>query len=203
MMKGSYRIVPGGDATKYEVVNPECQLVVIPHIVNDIGRWGSGFVVAITRAFGSLPEDAYRAWYNAKVWTQDVEDQFKGAYLISKDRNFVLGRTQFVTVDTEIDEPVLTIANMVGQKGIGFAPDGTPPIRYDALIACMKTVAIYAIAAPDTAAEIHTCKFGSERAGGDWKKIEQMIQEYWVAEGIPVVIYDIDAKSPVAFSAGI
>jgi len=43
---------------------------------------------------------------------------------------------------------------------------------------------------------VHGPRFGSALAGGDWKRIEEMIEKQLVAKGIPVTIYDFpDAES--------
>jgi O-acetyl-ADP-ribose deacetylase (regulator of RNase III) len=35
---------------------------ILAHVCNDIGAWGSGFVLAISARW-KQPEDAYREWY--------------------------------------------------------------------------------------------------------------------------------------------
>lgn len=86
--------------------------VVIPHVCNDIGAWGAGFVVPLAKAF----------------------PQSKEAYLSLSHRR--LGVTQFVGVDNGV-----TVANMIAQRGIGRSETGAIPLRYDALETCMKSVA--------------------------------------------------------------
>ena len=36
---------------------------VITHICNDIGGWGKGFVLALSKKW-KMPEEAYRQWYS-------------------------------------------------------------------------------------------------------------------------------------------
>ena len=84
--------------------------VIIPHICNDIGAWGAGFVLAISKHW-KKPEKEYR---NLKTRP--------------------LGDVQFVEV-----EPHIVIANMISQKGTGFT-NGKPPIRYAALKVCLEKV---------------------------------------------------------------
>jgi len=90
-----------GDATAPAGDGPR----VIVHICNDVGAWGAGFVLAISKRWPE-PERQYRSW--------------------SKRGDFGLGQVQFVTV-----APDLWIANLVGQTGIGFQHGA--PIRYDAV----------------------------------------------------------------------
>jgi len=102
-----------GDATRPVADGPK----VIIHIVNTAGRWGAGFVKAISRRW-SDPEKRYRKW--------------------AKEESFKLGEVQFVQVDHDI-----WIANMVAQLGIGEL--NGPPIRYEALEQCLQKVAIFAL----------------------------------------------------------
>jgi len=63
-----------GDAT-----NPTTNgMKVIVHICNDVGGWGKGFVMAISKRW-SQPESEYRNWFNTKS-------------------NFSLGEVQFVNI---------------------------------------------------------------------------------------------------------
>jgi O-acetyl-ADP-ribose deacetylase (regulator of RNase III) len=98
-----------GDATC-----PQAKEVkVICHVCNDIGGWGKGFVLALSKRWDE-PESGYRKWHAA-----------------GKDGGFTLGAVQFVQV-----EPGIWIANMVGQRGIKRGSSG-PPIRYEAIAACL------------------------------------------------------------------
>ena len=38
---------------------------VITHICNDIGGWGKGFVLALSKKW-KMPEEAYRQWYKSQ-----------------------------------------------------------------------------------------------------------------------------------------
>lgn len=88
---------------------------VITHICNDIGGWGKGFVLALSKKW-KMPEEAYRQWYKSQ-------------------EEFTLGAVQFVNVENE-----LYVANMIGQHGIYKDSKGLPPIRYDAVRQCLKEV---------------------------------------------------------------
>ena len=95
-------------------------LRVIVHCCNDIGGWGSGFVLSLNDAFGDVeepyksPKAAYLAWCNAGVFGP-------------KRTPFKLGNAQFCTVAQD-----LFVCNMIGQRGVGLDKYGNPPIRYDA-----------------------------------------------------------------------
>ena len=81
-----------GDATNPPRTSP----AIIVHCCNDIGAWGRGFVLALSRRWKE-PEREYRAWASGGI----------SAY-------FVLGKVQFVQVETA---PALWIANLIGQRG--------------------------------------------------------------------------------------
>jgi len=174
-----YKIITGN------VFQPDCEgsLAVIPHIVNDIGAWGSGFVIGVTKNTGPKAEKVYKNWFESEP------NKEEGCYETGK---FFLGEVQFVNI-----KPLLTIANMVGQSGTINKPSdiARPPIRYIALARAMCHVKDYMdtvnkLEFTDKTPEIHCPKFGSERAGGDWKIIEQMIFEIWVDQGFPVTVYE-------------
>lgn len=93
------------------------------------------------------------------------------------DFDAILGEVQFVDINK------LTIANMIAQNGVRSIND-KKPLKYAHLIRCMNTVGIFA---KKSNAEIHTIKFGSNLAGGNWGFIEELIDELW--DEIPVFIY--------------
>jgi O-acetyl-ADP-ribose deacetylase (regulator of RNase III) len=86
---------------------------LIIHITNNIGRWGAGFVLAISKRWAE-PEMSYRSL-----------------------QNYTLGEIQIIPVEDN-----LSICNMIAQEGVGWK-DGQPPIRYEALRSCLKKVAQY------------------------------------------------------------
>ena len=94
-----------GDAT-----SPQAKGVkIIAHICNDIGGWGKGFVLAISKRWKE-PESAYREWHRNRA-----------------KNDFQLGNIQVIQVDTYI-----YVANMIGQRGIKTGSKGVP-IRYEAV----------------------------------------------------------------------
>lgn len=131
-----------GDATQPVGTDPR----VIIHCCNDIGGWGSGFVVAVSRRWPQ-PEKSYREWHRSGMAT--------------------LGQVQFVAV-----EPNLWVANIIGQHGVGRMREG-PPIRYDAIEAGLNLVATFA---KINGASIHGPRLGAGLAGGSWKRIEGIIE---------------------------
>ena len=137
---------------------------VIAHICNDLGGWGKGFVVAISRRWPG-PEAAYRAWHRGR-----------------SSSDFALGAVQVVAV-----EPSIWVANMVGQRGMRAGSNG-PPIRYEAVRACLAMLAGEAIA---LGAGVHMPRIGCGLAGGRWDRIGPIIAEELVASGVEVTVYDL------------
>jgi len=151
-----------GDAT--QPVSERHKILV--HICNDAGGWGKGIVVAISKRWPE-PERQYRAWFRA------------GA---DDGKPFALGAVQFVEVATD-----LTVANLIGQHGIGIRR-GQPPVRYEAIRAGLREVAAYALRQN---ASVHMPRIGCGLAGGKWEEIAPMIEAELVGKGVPVSVYDL------------
>lgn len=170
-----------GDATRPS--NEGEVPIIIPHVVNDIGKWGKGFVNAITKRWSEGPRQAYLLWANKIQGSpNEIEDGFN--IVICNPNSFALGETQFVFVPNKV-----CIANMVGQHQIRGMDAERPPIRYGATAQAMFKVAELANAHK---AEIHCPKFGSDLAGGDWSVIKSLIQEIWVDNDIDVTVYTFE-----------
>jgi hypothetical protein len=180
-----YKVIKG-DATRPEGEGEK--RIVIPHVVNDIGKWGRGFVLAINKRWGTGVMTAYQQWFSGTK-LEDIEEDLVSYPVPSSDRfasiicqdPFKLGSAQFVLVPDRV-----CIANMVGQHGCYNGSDGRPPIRYGALAKSMELVTHLCI----NNTEIHCPKFGSDLSGGHWPTIELMIKEIWVDAGIPVTVYE-------------
>jgi hypothetical protein len=141
---------------------------MIPHVCNDQGLWGAGFVLAISKVDPN-PESAYK-----EEFTSGPKPEMLGS---------------FHTVDMSMFNPDdrVTVANMVAQHGVG----GVKPLRYAHLGACMVGLGEYLKGRSHHYDwEIWAPKFGSGLAGGSWAVIEELIVETWVhwAE-IPVKIF--------------
>lgn len=50
MQNGNLTLVQG-DATEPQTTTPH-EICIIPHVCNDLGGWGAGFVVALSKKFG-------------------------------------------------------------------------------------------------------------------------------------------------------
>ena len=148
-----------GDATDPQAAGPK----VIAHCCNDLGRWGKGFVLAVSARWPE-PEADFKAW--AKLGTAG---------------GFVLGAVRFVPV-----RPDIVVANMIGQHGIKKGSNG-PPIRYPAIATALAVVGDQAI---ENGASVHMPRIGCGLAGGKWDRIEPLILAALSARGVAVTVYD-------------
>jgi O-acetyl-ADP-ribose deacetylase (regulator of RNase III) len=148
-----------GDATVPSVKGVK----VIAHVCNDIGGWGKGFVLAVSRRWPE-PEKAYRAWHRERA-----------------SNDFGLGAVQFVQV-----EPYVWVANMVGQRGISMGSKGVP-VRYEAIDAALERLGEKTA---ELGASVHMPRIGCGLAGGKWSRIEPLIVERLVKRGLTVTVYD-------------
>ncbi|MEU3734457.1 macro domain-containing protein [Streptomyces sp. NPDC033538] len=148
-----------GDATVPSVKGVK----VIAHVCNDLGGWGKGFVLAVSRRWPE-PEAAYRAWHRDRA-----------------SNDFGLGAVQFVQA-----EPYVWVANMIGQRGMRTGSKGAP-VRYEAIDTALGRLADRAA---ELGASVHMPRIGCGLAGGKWSRIEPLIAERLVAQGIAVTAYD-------------
>ena len=137
---------------------------IIAHVCNDLGGWGKGFVLAISKRWPG-PEAACRAWHRDR----------------SKN-DFGLGAVQVVPVETYV-----WVANMVAQRGMRTGSNG-PPIRYEAVRACLRKLAAEA---NELEASVHMPRIGCGLAGGRWQEIEPIILDELTSQGVEVTIYDL------------
>ena len=148
-----------GDATAPSVKGVK----VIAHVCNDLGGWGKGFVLALSRRWPE-PEAAYRAWHRDRA-----------------SNDFALGAVQFVQV-----EPYVWVANMIGQRGMRTGSKGAP-VRYEAIGTALGRVAGRAAGLE---ASVHMPRIGCGLAGGKWSRVEPLISDRLTRRGIPVTVYD-------------
>lgn len=148
-----------GDATMPLGKGPK----VIAHVCNDLGGWGKGFVLALSRRWPE-PERAYRRWHRERA-----------------GNDFGLGAVQLVQVG-----PLLWVANIVGQRGIRTGSQGVP-VRYEAIDAALTALAPQALA---LGASVHLPRIGCGLAGGRWERVEPLVHARLVVPGLAVTVYD-------------
>ncbi|MCX5094566.1 macro domain-containing protein [Streptomyces sp. NBC_00365] len=148
-----------GDATAPSVKGVK----LIAHVCNDIGGWGKGFVLALSRRWPE-PEGAYRAWHRDRA-----------------HNDFGLGAAQFVQV-----EKYVWVANLIGQRGIRTGSKGVP-VRYEAID---MGLAHLATKAAELDASVHMPRIGCGLAGGNWSRVEPLVTRRLVERGVAVMVYD-------------
>lgn len=174
----SAKPIPEGDVTPL-------QGVIIAHLCNNVGAWGSGFVLAVND-LSLAAKMAYKAF--------------------CKDHNnkVPLGTTQFVEV-----APNVWIANMIAQDGIdkSAVADGCL-VSYSALNTCLKVVCERAVL---LGCNVHIPSgMGSGLAGGDEKMIHGIIETRATCTPIDllermmkfmprVTLWEFDDKSAASF----
>ncbi|MFE4395206.1 MULTISPECIES: macro domain-containing protein [Streptomycetaceae] len=139
---------------------------VIAHVCNDLGGWGKGFVLALSRRWPE-PEAAYRRWHRERA-TND----------------FGLGAVQLVQVD-----PHVWVANLVGQRGIRTGRSTGVPVRYEAIDTGLDALGGHALR---LGASVHMPRIGCGLAGGRWERVEPLVTARLTDRGVPVTVYDFD-----------
>ena len=143
---------------------PRVASAVIVHCCNDIGAWGRGFVLALSKRWKE-PEHQYRVWASGDSSTK-----------------FALGEVQFVQVEAK---PALWVANIIGQHGIRRR-GGAPPVRYDAIL---QGLAAVGARASEYSATVHMPRIGCGLAGGTWDKIEAIVKHDRARYGVSQDIF--------------
>ncbi|MFJ8769155.1 macro domain-containing protein [Streptomyces clavifer] len=136
---------------------------LIVHCCNDLGGWGKGFVLALSRR-GPEPEAAYRRRHRERA-----------------GNDFGLGAVQFVRTG-----PYTWVANPVGQRGIRTGYKSVP-VRYEAIDAGLEKIAARAA---ELGAPVHMPRIGCGPAGGTWSRIEPLVAARPADRGIAVTVYD-------------
>lgn len=149
-----------GDATEAAGEGPQ----IIVHVCNDVGGWGRGFVLAISKRWPE-PEQCYRSWHRGET-----------------NQPYTLGEAQFVQVTENV-----WVANLIGQRDVR-PQNGVPPIRYDALRIGLRKVADEA---HTLGASVHMPRIGCGLAGGTWDEVGKIVQAELADKDIAVFVYDL------------
>jgi O-acetyl-ADP-ribose deacetylase (regulator of RNase III) len=132
---------------------------IIAHVCNDVGKWGKGFVLAIS-----------------KRWPEPEAE----SHALHARQSLMLGTVQLAQVEKSV-----WVVNMVAQRDIR-SKDGVPPIRYDALLECLKQLGFHA---HQLQASVHMPRIGCGLAGGKWEQVEKLIAD--TLPGTEVFVYDL------------
>jgi O-acetyl-ADP-ribose deacetylase (regulator of RNase III) len=149
-----------GDATSPAGGGP----AIIAHVCNDVGGWGRGFVMALSRRWPE-PEQRYRAWHRG-----------------DEQQLFALGEVQFVQVGD-----ALWVANLIGQRDVRPI-GGVPPIRYDAIRRGLQYIAAEA---RRLGSSVHMPRIGCGLAGGNWEEVGKIVEQELAQKNVPVTVYDL------------
>lgn len=142
---------------------------IICHVVNNKGGFGAGFALEVAKKY-PLVCDKYKEWY--------------GMSLLLGDNKFRLGDIQIVKVNE-----TLTFINMLAQNGYK-SQINTIPIDYNALEKCLLKVKEYN---ERKQLPILMPKIGAGLGGGDWNKIETIINN--ILDKQKVYIFDLKKTS--------
>lgn len=161
-----------GDATK--PIGEGKKLIL--HIVNDENAWGSGFVLALNKTFGTeafSPVQSYRIWYE-----DNANKMATGP--------FKLGQIQVVPVKDNC-----AVVNMIAQSTPG-GYKGFPPIRYQSLEECLLRLREKVLAFQKKGGKVTLGgpRFGSGLAMGHWPTIEEIILRVFKDIDVDFNIYD-------------
>lgn len=143
--------------------------ILIPHVCNNVNAFGAGFAKAVAEEFPIVKESFH---------------------LLAKP---ILGKNQVVPVlkDKQYEHELIFI-NMIAQNGTVNIKNPRP-LNYGALVFCMsevKSLVKQLKNKSDTSKiEIHTPKFGSGLAGGNWDFISDLIDDIW--SDLAVYVYKL------------
>lgn len=146
---------------------------VIPHVCNNKGAWGAGFVVPLGEHFPIAKEEYLSRFHNQEKPLSVIETRVKP---------LSLGDLQMVSVSESV-----VVANMVAQTLGGKRR----PLHYNALSKCMNEIGGRLVSIPDwqNLVTIHAPVFGAGLAGGRWEFIADLIEDCWLRRDLSVTIY--------------
>lgn len=148
--------IHNGDLFKY--INTVGGDILIPHIVNNILKWGAGFVLPLQRRF-PCARDAFLANTAPK-----------------------LGSVQFVSSDN------IVVANMYAQVGIRSRSNLHPIDYDLVENCLYEVASYIKYNKSERDFKIVTPMFGCGLAGGDWNTIKQYIEQYWADFDVTVCV---------------
>ncbi len=158
-----------GDATN--PVLQEDEVGVIAHVVNNVGAWGAGFVLALS-ARDTRVEQAYLRWANQKSpWAT---------------KPFKLGASQTVYYYAGTNTRVV---NMLAQDNVASRGQ---LVSYLYLWRCLLDLRDNTWARGET---VHMPRIGCGIGGGDWLLVAALIEGTLCKADIPVTVYDLDEES--------
>lgn len=142
---------------------------VILHCCNDMNVMGAGVARAL---FEMWPE--VKSMYH---------------FHFENDKKCKLGDIHYVKVENQV-----FVGNIIGQHCIREDEEGNPPVRYWAIEQAFENV-VENILNKDSDVNVNIpYLMGCDLAGGKWEKIEELIHKHFIANEIPVYVYDLFRK---------
>lgn len=152
-----------GDASE-----PMISPVMIIHIVNNLGKWGKGFVLSLSKKYPPCKMEYLN--------------------LYKKETKPNLGYIQIINVD---NDNKIYVANMFAQDGIKKnSSDNKIYLSYEALSDCLAKVADYCLA--NRILSVQMPLIGSGLAGGDWNEIKEIIKNELCYKNIKCYVIVLD-----------
>lgn len=165
-----------GDATNPNIPNVDLGHKLIIHSVNDEGKWGAGFVLALSKRWSS-PEKEYRDWYNRRSVMRVTQN-----HKVFESNVLRLGEFQSIKVEKDTD-----VINVVGQSGVR-SESNPKPVKYSAISEAFyklnskisRDEEYYMMDDSDDSdpyhVTIHMPRIGCGLGGGSWSEIEPIIK---------------------------
>lgn len=150
--------------------------IIIPHVCNNVDLFDAGFAGLISKKYPIAKQNYHML----------------GKSFLTKNS----GYTQSVVVEQNRQHgSKLIISNMIAQDGV-ISSSNKRPLNYASLCKSMIGVKQYIKQNfdMDQKIEIHSPKFGSGLAGGNWNFISLLIEDIW--GDIPVYVYEPKFRSP-------
>jgi hypothetical protein len=135
---------------------------IITHVVNDIGAWGAGFVLAVSKKY---PRDhiVYKHWIEGS-----------GPFKVPGWKGTILP----IPHDDGVTDVLL-----LAQRGVGRR-HGSIPLDYMYLAASLLELSTYGDGQP-----IHMPRIGCGLAGGTWDRVGPLVENY--LRDREVYVYDL------------
>jgi O-acetyl-ADP-ribose deacetylase (regulator of RNase III) len=166
-----------GDATN-PPANDDVSYWIL-HGCNSVGAWGSGFVIALNKRFGTdnnSPVSNYHRWFEKNPPT--------------------LGDIQMVKVNNND-----FVINMITQKGCGPVMQNEVelgiPFRYEAFEECLRRVKYFAEKFYDKYGKyphLVSPRIGCGLALADWNEVENIIDYVFYDTPIEWTVYDLPQR---------
>jgi len=168
---------------------------IIAHVCNNAGGWGRGFVVSLSNKWEE-PMKKYKEWYNS------LDTKHSGRPVMvhrsGTSTRMPLGEIQVVPVKDEYG--TILVVNMIAQHNFKCA-ENSVALRYQALADCLRKldewIKSYKLVKsimirPKLVEEvsIHMPRIGCGLAGGQWEKVQLLIDA--MLFNYDVFVYDLE-----------